>query len=172
VVAEQACAGQIGGDCGCGQAHGGRGEPPPAFSLTLIRRVAAVGVPDYSSHPGDLRPALFPATLTLTTLARCAFPTPVDYLRAAEAALAPGLPGHRVDFYREREVRGHPAACAQSRFFSHFELLRLSIVWESGPLLLVAALLTDAGWGAGGWQALEGFAESVRYPPAEGAAPA
>jgi hypothetical protein len=165
VVMAPACActaTQPGCDC-LGHPEPG-GHQPPALSLTLIRRVGVLGVADYSNNPADLRPALFPATLTLTTQGRAGFPTPLDYLRTAEAALAPGLPDYRLDFCRARRLQGQPAAWVQSRFRSHLELLRLGIVWEQGPRLLIAALLAEAGWGRPGWRALAAFAASVRYP--------
>jgi len=155
VLEERACAIAAAGDCDHCHPPGG------GITLTLIRRVAAVGVPDWSTSQSDLRPSLFPATLTLTTPDRQSFATPLDYLRTAEGVLAPGLPGYRLDFCRPRQLRQRPAACAQARFRSGLELLRLAIAWEQGPNLLVASLILAAAGAAGSWGQLEAFAESV-----------
>ncbi|MEW5771954.1 MAG: hypothetical protein AB1916_00370 [Thermodesulfobacteriota bacterium] len=142
---------------------------PPDGSCLVFQQPLAPrpAKPLFAEGPADLRASAFAPVLTLLLLP-AGGPSPLDWLRAEAAGLA-GLPGFRVRFLEECEVRGGPGARAQFSSFAAFRLERLAAAWAAGPELAVASLSLPRSRDVAGWSWLADFVASaeIRSPSAE-----
>lgn len=134
----------------------------PTVCITLTSTKVYPDVSGFSNCPEDMNPAVYPLSITLTSLMAHGNVCPMDHLRRADQVLQGHFKNFKIDFYRKYMVGEYQAAYSQCSFVTNFRIYRLNCVWLTEKELVVSTLQATEPGVERGWKDLRRFVESVR----------
>ena len=116
-------------------------------------------------NPGDLDPAGYPVTISLTALPAQYVAAPRRHLEQMARAFTRHLPDFKTHFNEPLQLGDHSGARGHFSFTTNFPIHQLVAVWQIGETMITATMMATAPMVDRQWKALERFCATVRLHP-------
>lgn len=139
-------------------------EAATCVLLCQVRRDAPAHFP-LADNPGDLDPAGYPVTISLTALSAQYAAAPIRHLEQMARAFTPHLTGFKTHCREPAQVGEHAGAKAHFSFTTNFPIHQLVVVWQIKKTMITATMMAAGDLVDRQWKTLERFCASVHFQP-------
>ncbi|MBI9082845.1 MAG: DcrB-related protein [Desulfobacterales bacterium] len=118
-----------------------------------------------ADNPGDLDPAGYPVTISLTALPAQYAAAPRRHLEQMARAFTRHLADFKTHFNEPVQVGEHSGARGHFSFTTNFPIHQLVVVWQMRKTMITATMMAPDDQVGRKWKTLERFCDSVRLQP-------